>query len=68
MFLRHYLEKQKLRAKDTLPKVMTPWALTLVGREFALNWDRGCEAGSSIWQSVNMQHKEQVSHVIHRIH
>lgn len=37
---------------DMLPKVRTPWALTFVGRAFALNWDRGCEAGSLSSRSV----------------
>ena len=58
-------DKQKQRAKDSLPKVMTAWALTLEGREFALNWDRGSEAGSSSGHSVNNQDKEQVSQVIY---
>lgn len=42
--------------RRSLPKVMTPWALTLVGRGFALYWDRGWDRGgdalSSSWYSV----------------
>lgn len=34
---------------------MTPCALTLVGRELVLNWDRGRDAGSSSWCSVNIR-------------
>lgn len=45
--------KTQRARKDSLPKVMTPCALTLVGREFVLNWDKGSEAGSSSWGSVN---------------
>ena len=52
---------------DCLPKVMTPCALTLVDREFVLNWDSGSEAGSSSWFSVSDQHKEQLSHVNHKL-
>lgn len=37
---------------------MTPCALTLVGREFDLNWEKGRDAGSSFWCSVNTQHEE----------
>lgn len=49
-------EKWRVIALGHLPKVMTPCALTVVGREFVLNWDRGRDAGSSPWRSVNTQH------------
>lgn len=47
-------EESELNLEDAhaSPKVMTPWALTLVGSQFALNWERGSEAGSSVWHSV----------------